>query len=62
MWWKSVEAFAADLPGASEARVREMRDWAEQHQRSSDHTRNGTKPRARRRFRQMRDAADAELD
>lgn len=62
MWWKSVDAFLADLPGANEARLREMRDWAEQHQASSDAPGMGRNPRARRQFRQMRDAADAELD
>ena len=62
MWWKSVDAFLTDLPGANEARLREMRDWAEQHQASSDAPGMGRNPRARRQFRQMRDAADAELD
>ena len=63
MWWKSVDAFTADLPGASETRLREMRDWAEQQQTSSSDTPGmGRNPRARRQFRQMRDAADSELD
>lgn len=62
MWWKSVDAFTADLPGADEARIREMRDWAEQQQKSSDAPGMGRNPRARRQFRQMRDAADSELD
>ena len=39
-----------------------MRDWAEQQQRSSDAPGMGRNPRARRQFRQMRDAADFELD
>ena len=29
---KSVDACVADLPGANEACLREMRDWAEQQQ------------------------------
>ena len=62
MWWKSVDAFTADLPGADEARLREMRGWAEQQERSSDAPGMGRNPRARRQFRQMRDAADSELD
>lgn len=62
LWWKSVDAFTADLGGANEDRLREMRGWAEQQQRSSDAPGMGRNPRARRQFRQMRDAADAELD
>lgn len=62
MWWKSVDAFVRELPGADEARLRTMRDWAERHQLSSDEPGMGRNPRARRQFRQMRDAADGELD
>jgi hypothetical protein len=62
MWWKSVEAFAADLPGASDARVREMRTGPSSTSGRRTTPGMGRNPRARRQFRQMRDAADAELD
>lgn len=62
LWWKSVEAFRADFAGADNAAVREMRAWAESHERLSDQRGMGRNPRARRQFRQMRDAANEELD
>lgn len=39
-----------------------MRDWAEKQQRSSEAPGMGRNPRARRQSRQMRDAANSELD
>ena len=60
MWWKSVDAFTADLPGANEARLREVRIGPSRC--SSDAPGMGRNPRARRQFRQMRHAADSELD
>lgn len=62
VWWSSLEKFETDLGSATNARDQEMRDWAETHERSADAPGTGRNPRARRQFRRMRDAADAELD
>jgi hypothetical protein len=39
-----------------------MQDWARGHELSSDSKGPGRNPKARRMYRQMREAADAELD
>jgi hypothetical protein len=62
LWWKSLDEFAADARRAGDERLREMQDWARAHELSSDSKGSGRNPKARRMYRQMREAADAELD
>lgn len=62
LWWRSLEEFERDLSGATNERVEEMRDWAEAQQQSADAPGMGRNARARRHFRQMKDAANAELN
>ena len=62
LWWQSIEQFVADVHRADDDRLREMRDWARDHERHSDQKGLGRNPKARHMFRQMREAADEELD
>lgn len=61
MWWHSQRDFERDLRSASAVRVREMREWAKQHEQSANQPGMGRSPKARRHFRLMRVAAEDEL-
>src|SRR5437764_14613241 len=61
LWWKTVEAFVADLAHADDDRLSTMCNWASEHEHSANAPGLGRNPKARRHFRQMRDAAEKEL-
>jgi len=61
MWWKSLEAFERDLKSADASRAEAMRDWAGDKEDHADAPGAGRNPKARRHFRQMRVAAEAEV-
>lgn len=58
MFWTSLDAFQRDLRGADESRLKAMRDWAAGREAASDAPGMGRNPKARRMFRQMREAAE----
>jgi hypothetical protein len=61
LWWKTVDAFVADVAHADDDRLITMCDWASEHELSANAPGLGRNPKARRHFRQMRDAAEKEL-
>lgn len=60
--WSTVNAFVRDVASADDERLREMYEWAEQRMVESDRAGRGRNPRARRMYRQMRDAVAEQLD
>jgi hypothetical protein len=62
LWWQSVDQFVADVRRADDDRLREMRDWARGQEQDSDRKGMGRNPKARRQYKQMRAAAEDELD
>jgi hypothetical protein len=61
MWWKGLADFERDLGTASDEKVEVMRRWASDKEDSADAPGMGRAPKARRHFRQMREAAEQEL-
>src|SRR3954471_7785451 len=61
LWWKTLDAFVADLAHADDGRLVTMCNWAREHELSANAPGLGRNPKARRHFRQMRDAAEDEL-
>lgn len=62
LWWSDVEAFTRDLRSASDDRLTEMHRWAKEREQESDRPGVERNPKARRMFRQMRQAAEDRLD
>jgi hypothetical protein len=62
MWWPDVDSFARALRSADDHQLRQMYDWAQQREGDSDRPGQGRNPKARRMYRQMRVAAEEELD
>lgn len=62
MFWSDLAAFERDAGSADEATLRAMRDWAAGRESRADRPGRGRNPKARRLFRQMRQAAEQELD
>lgn len=62
LWWSDLGTFARDLHSATDDRLAEMHRWAKQREQESDRPGMGRNPKARRMFRQMRQAARERLD
>jgi hypothetical protein len=60
--WTTLDDLRADMVSATNDTLTEMRRWAADKERRADAPGKARNPRARRLFRQMGDAADAELD
>ena len=57
-----MDTFARDLLSASDERLTEMHRWAKGREQESDRAGMGRNPKARRMFRQMRQAAEERLE
>lgn len=62
LWWSDVDSFNRDLRSASRERLTAMHRWAKEREQESDRPGMGRNPKARRMFRQMRPAAEEQLD
>jgi hypothetical protein len=62
MFWKSEREFVADLKSADDVKLAEMQRWAAAREEDADRPGMGRNPKARRRFRQFKLAAEDELD
>lgn len=60
--WHSLDEFKADANRVDDDRLSEMRGWALAGEQDADRPGTGRNPKARRLYRQMREAADEELD
>jgi hypothetical protein len=61
LFWKTFDAFAADLRGADDDKLRNMHQWAKDRENNAD-VGMGRNPKARRMFRHWRMAAEDEID
>jgi hypothetical protein len=61
MLWKRLDDFTRDLRGADVERLCAMLDWASAREMRADHPGMGRNSKARRMFRQMREAAREEM-
>jgi len=61
LWWGSLTDFERDLKAADPARLEIMLAWADRKEDEADAPGPGRAPKARRLFRQMRVAAEAEI-
>lgn len=57
-----MEWFTRELRSATDERLAEMHRWAKEREQESDRPVMGRNPKARRMFRQMRQAAEERLD
>ena len=62
LWWQSEDAFLRDLRTACDDGLRDMHRWAEDREQESDRPGAGRNPKARRMYRQMRQAAEQRLE
>lgn len=62
LWWSDLDSFTRDLRSADDDRLAEMHRWAKQREQESDRPGMGRNPKARRMFRQMRQAAEERLE
>ena len=62
LWWSDVGSFDRELRSADDDRLTEMHRWARQREEESDRPGMGRNPKARRMFRQMRQAAEERLE
>jgi len=60
-WWRSLDEFVSELPGADNDQLLRMHEWARRGELSATMPGRGRNPKARRYFRQMRAAAEAEM-
>lgn len=62
MQWKRQEDFFAELKFAPDSRVYAMRDWAAQGEARVSSGGRHNNPKARREWKELRAAADAEIE
>lgn len=62
LWWSDVDSFTRGLRSATDERLTEMHRWATEREQDSGRPGMGRNPKARRMFRQMRQAAEQQLD
>ena len=62
MFWKIEREFVADLKSADDVKLAEVRRWAAAREEYADRAGMGRNPKARRRFRQFKLAAEDELN
>lgn len=62
LWWSDVGSFDRELRSADDDRLTEMHRWARLREEESDRPGMGRNPKARRMFRQMRQAAEERLE
>jgi hypothetical protein len=62
MFSKSEREFVAHLKSADDVKLAEMRRWAAAREEHADRPGMGRNPKARRRFRQFKLAAEDELE